>query len=99
MHNNEYPEKCFTKKDVMVERKIADEFILVPIRQHVADLESIYVLNEVGGRIWELVDGKRPIKEIRDIIVKEFEVSSEQAEADLREFLEQLQNIGGIEAV
>ena len=60
------------------------------------DVESIYNLGEVGGRIWELIDGKRRLEEIRDVIVEEFEVTPEKAEADLVRFMEQLE---GIEAV
>jgi hypothetical protein len=37
-------EKCYQKDPNIVSRKIADEFILVPIKQNVGDLESIYTL-------------------------------------------------------
>ena len=49
----------YKKSDSIVSRRIADEFILVSIRQNVGDLESIYTLNETAARIWELIDGKR----------------------------------------
>ncbi|MFZ6016559.1 MAG: PqqD family protein [Nitrospirota bacterium] len=52
-------EKVYKKSDSIVFRKIADEFILVPIRQKVVDLKSIYTLNEVSAFIWELIDGKK----------------------------------------
>lgn len=91
-----YLEKCFEKDSSIVYRKIADEVILVPIRRSVGDLESIYTLNDVGARIWELIDGKKQVNWIRDIIIEEFEVSEEEAEADLIEFLQQLEGIGCI---
>jgi hypothetical protein len=47
-------EERFVKDLSMVFRIIGGQCLLVPIRQNVADLESIYVLNEVGGYIWEL---------------------------------------------
>jgi hypothetical protein len=65
----------------------------------VADLESIYTLDEVGARIWELIDGQRRVEEIRDTIVEEYEVSAEVAEADLIEFVQQLEAIGGVRRV
>jgi hypothetical protein len=89
-------EKVYKKSDSIVFRKIADEFILVPIRQNVGDLESISTLNEVAARIWELIDGKMKVREIKDKIVKEFEVTPQQAEKDLIEYLNQLE---GIEAI
>lgn len=44
-------------------------------------------VSEVGERIVELVDGKRSIGEIVEILVSEFEVSREVAEADTSNFI------------
>lgn len=87
----------YRRSTSIVAREIAGETILVPIRQNVADLESIYVFNETASRIWELVDGRRPVREIRDQIVAEFEVQEDEAEQDLAELLAQLEEIGAIE--
>jgi hypothetical protein len=86
-------DKVYSKSDSIVFRKIADEFILVPIRKNVGDLESIYTLNETGARIWELIDGKNKVKEIKEKIVEEFEVTPEKAEKDIVEHLMQLEEI------
>lgn len=80
----------------MVFRKIADDCLLVPIRQDAADLGKIYLLNEVGGRIWELLDGQRLVRDIRDIISAEFEVSLQEAEGDVVEFFQKLLAIGAL---
>lgn len=92
----DFLDKVYKKNDSMVSRKIADEFILVPIRQNVGDLRSIYSLNEVAARIWELIDGKRNTKEIKAKIVEEFEITPEEVEKDLREHLRQLEKIKAI---
>jgi len=92
----DFLDKVYEKSDSIVSRKIADEFILVPIRQDVGDLGSIYTLNEVGARIWELIDGKTKVREIKDTIVEEFEVTPEEAEKDLLEHLQQLEKIKAI---
>ncbi len=89
-------DKVYKKSDSIVSRKIADEFILVPIRQNVGDLESISTLNEVAARIWELIDGKMKVREIKDKIVEEFEVTPQQAEKDLAEYIKQLEKIEAI---
>ena len=91
-----YLEKCYQKDPNMVSRKIADEFILVPIRQNVGDLESIYTLNETAARIWELIDGKKKVNGIKDMIVDEFEVTPEEVEKDIIEHLMQLEGIKAI---
>jgi len=81
----------------VVSRKIADELILVPVRRNVAEMESLYTLNEVGARIYELIDGRRTVREISDVIVEEFDVSPTQAETDVQELLEKLTTIKSIE--
>jgi len=94
-----YLEQRFAKDPAFVARAIVDEMVLVPIRQTASDLDSIYTLNAVGSRIWELVDGQRRGTDIRDVIVAEFDVSPEEAEADLVEFLQMLEQIGAVNAV
>jgi hypothetical protein len=89
----------YEKDPSIVHREIAGEAILVPIRRHAADLESIYTLSDVGAFIWKLIDGKTSTSEIKSAIVDEYDVSPEEAEADLAEFLQQLESIGSIARV
>jgi hypothetical protein len=88
--------RIYKKSDAIVFRKIADEYILVPIRNNVGDLESIYTLNEVGARIWELVDGKTKIGDIKERLVEEHDVTPEEAEKDILEYMQQLEEIKAI---
>jgi len=89
-------EKRFVRDPGVVARKIEDEVILVPIRQKATDVDSIYTLNEVAARVWDLLDGERRVADVRDAIVAEFEVSPEQAQADLLELLQQLEGVGAV---
>ena len=92
----DYLERHYQKNPDIVFRKIADKCILVPIKRNVADLESIYTLNEVAARIWELLDGKKTVESIKEKIVEEFEVSPQEAEKDLNEFLQKLEKIEAV---
>ncbi|MGZ6248231.1 MAG: PqqD family protein, partial [Syntrophales bacterium] len=49
------------KSQNTVFRKIGDEYILVPIAASVADVESIFNLNETGAAIWDRIDGKKTL--------------------------------------
>ncbi len=89
----------FTRNEQVVWRKIVDELILVPMRKDVADMETLYTLNEVGARVYELIDGKRSLREIVNSIVNEFEVTEQQAESDVSEFIEQLLEVESIHEV
>jgi len=86
----------YKKSPDFVFRKVADEYILVPIRHNIGDLNHIYNLNEVAARIWSLIDGKRKVKEIKDKIIEEFETTPQEAEKDLIELIHKLKKIKGI---
>ena len=93
------PNKCYKKGSSMVARKVTDEVILVPIRQNVGDLQSIYILNGVGARIWELLDNEGTVTEIESAVAKEYDVEQPKVEDDLVDFLAQLVSIGAIEPI
>jgi hypothetical protein len=78
-----------------VHRRIADETLLVPLRQPVAE-QYIYVLNPVANRIWELLDGQRTLAQVRDLLLEEFEVSPLELEQDIIDFIERLQELGSV---
>lgn len=92
-------DKVYKKNSDVVFRKIADEFILVPIRQKVVDLKSIYTLNDIAAFIWELIDGKNNICEIKEKIIDEFDVESLQVESDIKEIFSQLEDLGLIQKI
>jgi hypothetical protein len=94
--NTDFLAQRFAPDPTFVYRRIADECLLVPIRQKVADLQYIYVLSPVANRIWELLDGMRTLAEVRDQLLEEFEVSLGELEQDLREFIAQLQDIDAV---
>src|SRR2546425_5866510 len=91
--------KIVEKDPSIVSRRIADEVVLVPIRRKVEEVECLYTLNEVGARIWELLDGRRSLKAVLEVLVEEFDVSEPEAEEDLFTVIEQLKEIGAIQEV
>jgi methyltransferase-like protein len=89
-------ESVFRKNENFVFRQIDDETILVPIKNNVGDMESIYNLNEVGAYVWECLDGRRTLPDIVDMVVEAFEVSPEEAQSDVLDFVGQLKEIEAI---
>jgi len=57
---------------------------------------KIEVLNDVGARIWSLVNGHRSVREIATLLCAEYQVESALAEADALVFLEELAGRGVI---
>ena len=88
--------KKYRKNKDFVFRKIGDETILVPIKDNVGDMGSIYNLNEVAAFIWEQLDGEKTLLDIKNMILDEFQVSPEQARADLCDFVSQLKEVNAI---
>ena len=54
----------------------------------------VRMLNEVGSRIWELVDGERSVAEIAEVLVSEYDVSEEEASQSVVQFLSELETKG-----
>jgi hypothetical protein len=82
-----------------VTREIAGETLIVPVTGHVMNLESIYVLNPVGSRIWQLLRSPTTADRIADIVADEFAVTPQHAANDVVEFLDSLDTRGLIQEV
>ena len=80
-----------------VTRTIAGETILVPIRAEAAQLDSVYVFNEVGARIWSLIEEGKDQEAIVAALAAEFDVELDRARADLRAFVGLLKEAGLVE--
>ena len=74
----------------VVFRRINDECLLIPLTDNIADMDSLYRLNETGVFIWEAIDGKRNIRDITAMMAEEFDVGTDEAEKDILVFLEQV---------
>jgi hypothetical protein len=86
--------KVFQKTDNIVSRRIAGELFLVPISGDLANMQRIFALTAVAEFIWEKLDGRMNLDEIRRDVLGRFDVPEEQAEADIKEFVAELLNEG-----
>ena len=92
-------EAVFARSARIVGRRIAGEYVLVPLVTHGADLDAIYNLNAVGAFIWERLDGRTAGARIVAALLESFAVEPVQAEADYLDFVGRLQALGAVEAV
>ena len=56
----------YAKNPQYIQRDVAGECILVPIRRNLTESNSIYVLNETGAALWQRIDGTRSLRTITD---------------------------------
>ena len=89
-------EARYTRDSNVVSREVAGEQVLVPIQRGSTGTAAIFVLNETGSMIWDLVDGERSLSEIRDALVAEYDVEPVTASSDILELVEQLEEIGAL---
>ncbi len=54
------------------------------------DQAKVNVINEIGSLVWERIDGKKNLGELVESILKDYEVTREQAEKDVIEFVTSL---------
>lgn len=81
----------------IVGRRIAGEYVLVPLATHGADLDAIFNLNAAAAFIWERLDGRTTGAAIVAAMVDAFDVEEERARDDYLAFLAQLQGLHAVE--
>jgi hypothetical protein len=74
----------------IVTRKTGNEYVLVPITNNIADMNSVYTLNETGAFIWDQIDGNRTLQEIISTLTAEYEIDSSNAEKDVFAFVDNM---------
>jgi len=79
------------KADVLGRQVDEEAVIVLPTKGEVK------VVNEVGARIWALLDGERSVRELAGLIADEYAVDAATAETDALTFLTSLREKGVIE--
>ena len=90
-------ERTVLKKNPnMVTRVIDDETILLPIYKTSEEINCIYALNKVASRVWEMIDGKRTLSEIKEKILKDFDTTPKEVDEQMDNLLKDLKQIKAI---
>jgi hypothetical protein len=74
----------------VVTTKTGNEYVLVPVANDIADMNSMYTLNETGAFIWEHIDGKNSVEDIILQLTTEYEVSYDTAAFDVFSFIDNM---------
>src|SRR6185436_6239994 len=89
----------YAKHPDYVQRDVAGECILVPIRRSLAEANSIYVLNETGAAIRNSLDGRHQLQDIMTAFCGEYDVTTDQLHRDIETLFADLLSIHAIEEV
>jgi hypothetical protein len=74
----------------VVTRKTGYEYVLVPVTNNIADMNSVFTLNETGAFIWDQIDGKRNVEEIIGALTTEYDIDNEKASEDIFTFIDNM---------
>src|SRR5687767_14216255 len=85
--------RVYRPADDVICRQVGEESILVTIRNNVGSLDYVYTLSPVAARIWLLLDGTRSIDEVVSALCDEYDVTREQAAADVAELVSDLEGV------
>ena len=85
---------CFNISDEVLSQEVNGETVLLDLEG-----ESYFGLNEVGTRIWQLLQSKQTVGETMTTLSEEYDVGQKQLETDVSELLDKLSDAGLISRV
>ncbi len=85
--------------NAVVMRRVGKEALLVPVRNKVGDLDSIFTLNETAIAVWESLDGKTSVDDVADKLCRQYDVDRGRAADDAGEVVRALVEAGLLESV
>ena len=87
--------KKYRLKSGYVLREIAGEHLAIPVNAD--NTSDIVVLNPVSALLWKELESEKTLEELTNLLCANFDVSKEDATADISEFLISLENSGILE--
>ena len=82
-------ERVPVKSDKVASRIIDGEAVIVMLEK-----QETVVLNTVGSRLWDIMDGQKNLKQLATTLTSEFDTTHQQALKDLVEFIEDMAKRG-----
>lgn len=83
----------WSKNANLVTRVIGDETVLLPIYKTSDEIDCIYTLNKVASRVWEMLDGKKTVGQIKKQVLGEFDTTPGEVDKEMRRLLKDLREI------
>jgi hypothetical protein len=84
------PKTILSRSPSVVTTKTGNEYVLVPVANNIADMNSVYTLNETGAFIWEHINGENSVVDIINEMMEEYEVDFITASEDVYSFIDDM---------
>ena len=76
-----------------VVRQVMDHVVAIPVGSTALQLNGMIMLNDVSNIIWDCLTAETSVETITQAVTQHFEVSEEEAKADVVEFLDKLRQL------
>ena len=81
-------------KENFVLRQVADTWVVLPLGEATLDMNGMLTLNSSGVILWRLLEQGADREMLTVALLEEYDVSREQAAADVEEYIEKLIRTG-----
>ena len=71
-------------------RKVAGTYALISVGANIANFNGFVQLNETAAFLWKQLETPKSAEDLISALLEEFDVSQDEAQKDVTEFLEQL---------
>ena len=85
------------KKEQFIVRTVMDHHVLMPFGETVNRFSGMILTTETGAFIWEHIEEVSSAEEMASLLTQEFEVSYEEALADVTALFDNFKQAGWIE--
>jgi hypothetical protein len=79
-------------------KKIAGNWVVLPLAEKTLDFTGMLTLNDSGQMLWQLLVNGCTRTELAESLVNEYEVTYDEALADVDEYLQMLSRAGCLDA-
>ena len=77
-------------------RDVANSVVLVPVGAATERFPGMITLNETGKILWEALETEQTLDSLTAKLLEEYEVTREQAQTDVENFLKKLTVVGAV---
>ena len=78
-------------KKELIKRDIAGDTVLVPVGKTVMENNGLFILNELGAFIWDMLP---ELGSEEEAVLREYDIDEDTARSDTAEFFEKLRGFG-----
>ena len=85
------------KKEQFISRKVMDQYVLMPFGETTHRFSGMILSTDTGAFIWDHIEEVNSAEEMAKLMIEEYDVSYEEALADVTALFDQFQKAGWIE--